>query len=97
MAYPYLSGKPLEPDTTFTALSLINQLLEPLYFTPLVTSLLVNAFVGFTRLQSFFLAPEIEDKDEHGALQVPDKYRLLFQILLDNAANCLAQVVIFFG
>ena len=77
VAYPYICGKPLEPNTTFAALSLINLLLEPLYFTPLVTSLLVNAFVGFRRLQSFFLAPEIEDKDEFGDLKVTDKYTIV--------------------
>ena len=58
---------PLQPDTTFSALALMNQLVEPMYFTPLVTSLLANAFVGVRRIRDFLLAPEIEadDSDEY--------------------------------
>ena len=49
---------------TFGALSVINLLAEPLYFVPMCTSLLVNAFVGMNRLQAFFLAPETERSHE---------------------------------
>ena len=64
VSYPYITGKALEPNTTFAALALINLLIEPMYFVPMINSLLVNAFVGVRRLQAFFLAPEIERSHE---------------------------------
>lgn len=42
----------------------MNLLIEPLYFVPMVNSLLVNAFVGARRLQKFLLAPETERSAE---------------------------------
>ncbi len=54
----------MEPNTTFAALSLMNLLLEPMYFVPMVTSLLVNAFVGVRRFETFFMAPEMERSHE---------------------------------
>ena len=59
-----MSGKTLEPNTTFAALALMNLLIEPMYFVPMINSLLVNAFVGARRLQTFFLAPETERSAE---------------------------------
>ena len=63
-SYPYITGNTLEPNTTFAALALMNMLLEPMNFLPLVTSLLVNAYVGIRRLEHFFVAPEIERSHE---------------------------------
>ena len=64
VSYPYITGMPLEPNVTFAALALMNLLNEPMYFVPMVTSLLVNAFVGMNRLQAFFLSPETERSHE---------------------------------
>ncbi|XP_072031466.1 ATP-binding cassette sub-family C member 9-like isoform X2 [Amphiura filiformis] len=63
-SYPYITGKTLEPNTTFAALSLMNLLLEPMYFVPMVTSFLVNAFIGVRRFEAFFTAPETERSHE---------------------------------
>ncbi|XP_072031474.1 ATP-binding cassette sub-family C member 9-like [Amphiura filiformis] len=63
-SYPYITGKTLEPNTTFAALSLMDLLLEPMYFVPMVTSLLVNAFVSVRRFEAFFTAPETERSHE---------------------------------
>ncbi len=64
VSYPYITGKTLEPNTTFAALSLMNLLTEPMYFLPMTTSLLVNAFVGVRRFETFFMAPEMERSHE---------------------------------
>ncbi|XP_072031468.1 ATP-binding cassette sub-family C member 9-like [Amphiura filiformis] len=64
ISYPYFTGKPLEPNTTFAAQSLMNLLLEPMFFVPMITSLLVNAFIGVRRFEAFFAAPETERSHE---------------------------------
>ena len=66
VSFPYLTGQPLTPASTFAALSLMNLLMEPMYFVPMVASLLVNAFVGVSRLENFFMAPETERDYGHG-------------------------------
>ncbi|XP_072031469.1 ATP-binding cassette sub-family C member 9-like [Amphiura filiformis] len=63
-SYPYITGKTLEPNTTFAALSLMTLLLEPMYFVPMVTSFLVNAYIGVRRFEAFFTAPETERSHE---------------------------------
>ena len=42
----------------------MNLLIEPMYFVPMVNSLLVNAYVSGRRLQAFFLAPETERSND---------------------------------
>ncbi|XP_072030098.1 ATP-binding cassette sub-family C member 9-like [Amphiura filiformis] len=63
ISYPYLTGLPLQPNSTFAALSFMNLLIEPMYFVPIVTSLLVNGLIGFRRLENFLKAPETENSD----------------------------------
>ncbi|XP_072032683.1 ATP-binding cassette sub-family C member 9-like isoform X2 [Amphiura filiformis] len=59
-SYPLISGNKLMPNNTFAAVSLINLIVEPMYFVPMVTSLSVSAFVAVGRLQKFFVAPELQ-------------------------------------
>ncbi len=63
ISYPYLTGEPLQPNSTFAALSFMNLLIEPMYFVPIVTSLLVNGLIAVRRLEKFLKAPAAENSD----------------------------------
>ncbi|KAI8811652.1 P-loop containing nucleoside triphosphate hydrolase protein [Cladochytrium replicatum] len=48
------------PVAIFSALSLINQLRQPVMWIPMMAASVADGKVGFDRLQEFFMAPEVE-------------------------------------
>ena len=54
------TGDPLTPEKAFSSLALFNQLSGPLFMLPLITTSIVNGFISARRLQSFFMAQEVE-------------------------------------
>ncbi|XP_077980908.1 ATP-binding cassette sub-family C member 8-like [Glandiceps talaboti] len=55
---------PLTPDLAFASLALFNQLVWPMAMLPNMIGYLVAAIASTRRLQSFFAATELENKDD---------------------------------
>ncbi|XP_038068619.1 ATP-binding cassette sub-family C member 9-like [Patiria miniata] len=59
--YSALTGKPLNPDVTFSALALFNMLFLPLIFLPVSLLFVINGVVSTGRVQKFLAGPEIAE------------------------------------
>ncbi|XP_070560016.1 ATP-binding cassette sub-family C member 9-like [Ptychodera flava] len=62
--YPYLYNTPLTPEVAFSSVALFNQLNIPLMLVPMVIGFTVNTMVSVRRLRKFFIAAEIEGKED---------------------------------
>ncbi|XP_077982708.1 ATP-binding cassette sub-family C member 9-like [Glandiceps talaboti] len=63
-AYSLVSGQVLAPEIAFSSLALFNTLRAPLVQLPLLMNVTVNALVSIKRLNHFFIAVEIEDRND---------------------------------
>ncbi|XP_077987765.1 ATP-binding cassette sub-family C member 9-like [Glandiceps talaboti] len=62
--YSFVSETPLRPDIAFSSLALFQQLILPLMLLPMTIGATVNAIVSLSRLQTFFVASEIEENKD---------------------------------
>ncbi|XP_022081211.1 ATP-binding cassette sub-family C member 9-like [Acanthaster planci] len=62
--YTALTGSPLTPEVTFSALSLFNMLTMPLMMLPMSLLMFINGVVSTNRVQKFLSGPEVEDESD---------------------------------
>ncbi|XP_078001214.1 ATP-binding cassette sub-family C member 9-like [Glandiceps talaboti] len=62
--YSLMTGQLFTPEIAFSSLALFNSLRIPLIQIPLIMNVTVNAYVSIQRLNQFFIAVEIEDRND---------------------------------
>ena len=85
--YTALTGAPLTPDVTFSALSLFNMLTMPLMMLPMSLLMFINGVVSTNRVQKFLAGPEVEEDSDQGRQQNGNDPRQAGPVSMHHSAN----------